>query len=115
MATKPGSAAQSRTVPSPARSPVGIGLAFLWLALLFQLFSAFQSVQFLNQQVIVLDDAYYYFQVARNFAAHAWATFDGIHATSGIQLLWGLILFGLALVFNERIALLHAALVLSAL
>lgn len=97
------------------RFPVGIGLVLLLLALLYQLWSALQSVQFLNQQVIVLDDAYYYFQVARNLAEKGWATFDGIHATSGIQLLWGLILTGIAFVFNERIAFLHATLVLSAL
>jgi hypothetical protein len=95
--------------------PMGFGLAFLVGALLYQLVSAFQSIQFLNQQVIVLDDAYYYFQVARNFVLRGWATFDGLHATSGIQLLWGLILFGVAGVFTERIAFLHAALALSAL
>jgi hypothetical protein len=95
--------------------PSGTGLCFAMGALLFQVVSAFQSVQFLNQHVIVLDDAYYYFEVARNLAAKGWATFDGLHATSGIQLLWGLVLTGVASIVNERIAFLHAVLVLSAL
>lgn len=42
------------------------------------------------------DDAYYYFQIARNVAAGAGFTFDGIHPTSGVHPLW---LFTLVPVF----------------
>jgi hypothetical protein len=34
------------------------------------------------------DDAFYYFQVARNLARGAGPTFDGIHATNGFHPLW---------------------------
>jgi hypothetical protein len=34
------------------------------------------------------DDAFYYFQVARNIARGAGPTFDGIHATNGFHPLW---------------------------
>ncbi|MEQ9643573.1 MAG: glycosyltransferase family 39 protein [Alphaproteobacteria bacterium] len=38
------------------------------------------------------DDAFYYFQIAVNFAEHGHWTFDGLHPTNGVQPLWGLIL-----------------------
>jgi hypothetical protein len=101
-----------RKLATGRRFPVGAGLVFLLIAGCYQLISAFQSVQFLNQYVIVLDDAYYYFQIARNFALRGWATFDGLHAASGIQILWGVILFGVARLFGGRIEFLRATLVL---
>jgi hypothetical protein len=62
-----------------------------------------------------MDDVYYYFQVARNLALHGRATFDGIHATSGIQLLWGLILWLMALAYTDRVSFIRAVLVVCAL
>jgi hypothetical protein len=44
-----------------------------------------------------LDDAFYYFTVARHLAAGEGSTFDGLHATNGYQPLW---LGVLALVFR---------------
>jgi len=44
------------------------------------------------------DDAFYYFQIARNVAAGLGSTFDGIHATNGYHPLWMAVivpLFGL--------------------
>jgi hypothetical protein len=76
---------------------------------------AIQPIEFLNQHVLVMDDAYYYFQVARNVSLQGWATFDGVHATSGVQLLWALVLSGVALLWSERMAFLHATLVLCVL
>jgi hypothetical protein len=38
------------------------------------------------------DDAFYYFQVARNWTAGAGPTFDGIHPTNGFHPLWMLLL-----------------------
>ncbi|MGH7725074.1 MAG: hypothetical protein ACREOU_06555 [Candidatus Eiseniibacteriota bacterium] len=38
------------------------------------------------------DDAYYYFQVARNFALGHGLTFDGLHPTNGFHPLWMLLL-----------------------
>jgi len=37
------------------------------------------------------DDAFYYFQTARNLAVHGFSSFDGIHFTNGYQPLWFLI------------------------
>ena len=47
-----------------------------------------RPVSHLNRYVLTTDDAYYYFQIARNLTRLGWATFGGIHATSGVQLLW---------------------------
>lgn len=92
------------------------GNTLAWLALLaasgYQIYTAaFTSTQFILQYTLVLDDAFYYFQIARNIARLGWATFDGIHASSGIQLLWEGILCLLARFFTGRIEFLRAVLV----
>ena len=46
------------------------------------------------------DDAYYYFKVAVNYPTHGFWTFDGIHATNGVQPLWCLILTALAQIMH---------------
>ena len=43
------------------------------------------------------DDAFYYFQVARNIVAHHHSTFDGTHSTNGYHPLWMLTLVVLGL------------------
>jgi hypothetical protein len=87
--------------------------AFLFLATSYQLLCARQDVTFLNEYVLRMDDAYYYFQAARNIADMGWVTFDGIHATSGVQVLWGAALAGLATLIQDRLAFVRAVLVLS--
>ena len=42
------------------------------------------------------DDAYYYFKLALNYPRHGFWTFDGIHATNGVQPLWCMILTALS-------------------
>ncbi len=42
------------------------------------------------------DDAFYYFKIAQNFPRYGFMTFDGIHATDGVQPLWAIILCALA-------------------
>ena len=42
------------------------------------------------------DDAFYYFGVAANYPRTGFWTFDGIHATNGVQPLWAMILSALA-------------------
>ena len=98
---------------APAAWLARIGLVSVTLAAGYQLVCSFQSMVFLNQHALVMDDAYYYFQIARNVALHGRVTFDGLHATSGIQLLWAGILSLVALVFSGRIEFLRATLVLS--
>ena len=52
-------------------------------------------VPFLGREALAatfVDDAFYYFQIARNVASGNGFTFDGIHATNGFQPLWLLLL-----------------------
>jgi len=46
------------------------------------------------------DDAFYYFKLAVNYPRHGFWTFDGIHATNGVQPLWCLILTALAQIMH---------------
>ena len=73
---------------TPLRLAAGaavLHLAFVWL----------QSAEY----VLRVDDAFYYFQIARNAAQGSGFTFDGIHPTNGFQPLWGLVLAGFAWLF----------------
>jgi hypothetical protein len=97
------------------RSLDAVAFPFLFLATSYQILCAGQDVTFLNQHVLKMDDAYYYFQTARNIADLGWLTFDGIHATSGVQVLWSAVLAGLALIVHDRVGFIRAVLVLSAL
>jgi hypothetical protein len=81
----------------------------------YQLFCVMQPIEFINQHLLVMDDAYYYFQIARNWATLGWPTFDGSHAANGIQLLWGLLLYGLARITPDRVGLIRLGLALCAL
>jgi hypothetical protein len=70
----------------PADHPRALGWV-LGGALLIRLtlaFTNFHTLILLN----VPDDAFYYFQVARNVAAGLGSTFDGIHPTNGYHPLW---------------------------
>lgn len=58
----------------------------------------------------VSDDAFYYFQTARNLAATGRPAFDGIHATNGYHPAWMAVCTLLAAVFDDRETLLRAAL-----
>jgi len=64
----------------------------------------------------VSDDAFYYFQIARNTASGAGITFDGVEPANGFHPLWLLLLLPVYVLFgNGLIESLHAALVLEAL
>jgi hypothetical protein len=92
-----------------------VAFLFLFLATSYQVLCAGQDVTFLNEHVLKMDDAYYYFQAARNVADLGWLTFDGIHATSGVQVLWAAVLAGIALIVHDRVGFIRAVLILSAL
>ncbi|MHB0939305.1 MAG: hypothetical protein ACYDCO_24545 [Armatimonadota bacterium] len=76
----------SRRDPMPARLALAFGVvvllggALLLLTPLPVLMGAY-----------IPDDAFYYFQTARNLAATGFSSFDGIHYTNGYQPLWFLI------------------------
>jgi hypothetical protein len=55
---------------------------------------------------LVIDDTYYYLQTAWNTKVLGFVTFDGLHSTNGVQLLWFVITFVLATLVKSKIALL---------
>ncbi|HET9905370.1 MAG TPA: hypothetical protein VFQ23_01980 [Anaerolineales bacterium] len=62
---------------------------------------------------LTIDDTYYYLQTAWNAKSLGFVTFDGLHSTNGVQLLWFVIVFMLAMLVKTKTALLFSALVVS--
>ena len=62
---------------------------------------------------LIVDDTYYYLQTAWNAKWLGFVTFDGLHATNGVQLLWFVIIFLLALLAKTKAALLFTTLAVS--
>jgi hypothetical protein len=62
---------------------------------------------------LVIDDTYYYLQTAWNAKIVGFVTFDGLHPTNGVQLLWFVIVFLLAMLAKSKAVLLFAALAVS--
>jgi hypothetical protein len=58
------------------------------------------------------DDAFYYLQTAWNIKKFGFVTFDGLHATNGVQLLWFGILALLGVFIPTKTAFLFASLIL---
>jgi hypothetical protein len=62
---------------------------------------------------LIIDDTYYYLQTAWNAKILGFVTFDGLHATNGVQLLWFAIIFLLALLAKSKAVLLFTTLAVS--
>ena len=62
---------------------------------------------------LTIDDTYYYLQTAWNAKLLGFVTFDGLHPTNGVQLLWFVIIFLLALLAKTKTVLLFSTLVVS--
>src|SRR3990172_1815871 len=62
---------------------------------------------------LVIDDTYYYLQTAWNTKQLGFVTFDGLHATNGVQLSWFVIILLLAMLAKTKTALLFATLAVS--
>jgi len=62
---------------------------------------------------LIIDDTYYYLQTAWNAKMLGFVTFDGLHATNGVQLLWFVIIFLLATLASSKAALLFTTLLVS--
>ena len=62
---------------------------------------------------LIIDDTYYYLQTAWNAKMLGFVTFDGLHATNGVQLLWFVIIFLLAMLTQTKAALLFTTLAVS--
>lgn len=87
----------------PAASPVVAGRHRGWeaLALALAVLAALRFFVILLGETpygiakyYMADDAFYYFQTARNFATGLGSTFDGVHPTNGYHPLWFLISSG---------------------
>ena len=77
---------------------------------------ALQDFSTLARNGFLYDDSFYAFQIARNIAHGAGATFDGIHLTNGFQPLYVAVLVPLFWLARDNATLpIHLALVLSAL
>lgn len=83
---------------------VAYALFFLWQAL------ALDASSLVNG---VLDDSFYYLQVARHLAAGHGSTFDGVEPTNGYHPLWLWMLVPIQRVVPDPIASMRAALLLS--
>lgn len=59
---------------------------------------------------LIIDDTYYYLQTAWNAKLLGFVTFDGLHATNGVQLLWFVIIYLLALFSSSKVVLLFTTL-----
>ena len=62
---------------------------------------------------LIIDDTYYYLQTAWNAKILGLVTFDGLHATNGVQLLWFVIIYLLAWLAETKNALLYTTLAVS--
>ena len=62
---------------------------------------------------LVVDDTYYYLQTAWNAKMLGFVTFDGLHTTNGVQLLWFVIIYLLALLAKSKAILLFTTLAVS--
>lgn len=62
---------------------------------------------------LIIDDTYYYLQTAWNTKVVGFVTFDGLHTTNGVQLLWFAIIFLLAMLVKTKAVLLFTTLVMS--
>jgi hypothetical protein len=60
-----------------------------------------------------IDDTYYYLQTAWNTKQLGFVTFDGVHATNGVQLLWFVIIYLLAVLASSKSVLLFTTLAFS--
>jgi hypothetical protein len=73
-----------------------------------------QGLHFILTRIII-DDGYYYLQVAWNTSRLGFVTFDGMHRTNGLQFLWLWILTGLGALAQSKNELQLASLGLSIL
>lgn len=78
-----------------------------------QIRSLLRGVEFVVTR-LTIDDTYYYLETAWNTAAVGFPTFDGIHPTNGVQLLWFWLVWLIALLTPTRTWFLFAVLTVCA-
>ena len=57
----------------------------------------------LGRSSLFVDDAYYYFEIARNIARGNGSTWDGLHTTNGYHPLWMVMLLPVVFVVRDRV------------
>jgi hypothetical protein len=87
-----------------------VGIACLQLVLQFTLFT--RGLTYVVS-TLTIDDTYYYLQTAWNVNLLGYPTFDGIHATNGLQLLWFYVIVLLAKLVHTKAFLLYLSLALN--
>ncbi|MBU0637677.1 MAG: hypothetical protein KKB50_02340 [Planctomycetes bacterium] len=104
----------------PAGRPVEPGLLrdraalfLLVIGLAWQIVAAVRPLPWVLHR-LTFDDTYLALQVARGWVAHGFPSFDGLHRTNGFQALWGLSIYGLALLVRDPVLLVRVTLVVSA-
>ncbi|MFN7977229.1 MAG: hypothetical protein U0P30_03780 [Vicinamibacterales bacterium] len=90
------------------------GTLLLLAAVAWQLVQSTLPYDYLSVQVLAADDAFYYLTIVRNVVRLGWSTFDGMHAASGVQLLWSFLLAPFAWLVDDRMGLVRVVLVLCA-
>ncbi|MCI0730666.1 MAG: hypothetical protein L0332_28635 [Chloroflexi bacterium] len=100
----------SQSIPFRQAAFVVVFLAAVQLAIQVSLLA--RGVEYVTAS-LVIDDTYYYLQTAWNTKHLGFVTFDGLHTTNGVQLLWFVIILSLAMLATTKIALLFATLAVS--
>src|SRR4030095_5439809 len=91
------------------RQSAGIVLSVAVVQFALQLSLLAKGVEYLAES-LTIDDTYYYLQTAWNTKLLGFVTFDGIHRTNGVQLLWFVIILMLSWLAITKTALLLASL-----
>ena len=94
------------------RQAAFVVLCFAVVQLLLQVSLLARGVDYAAAS-LTIDDTYYYLQSAWNTQQLGFVTFDGLHPTNGVQLLWFLIILLLAILAKSKAALLFATLAVS--
>ena len=76
-------------------------LLLVAFGVLLQLLLVFRPIDVLIVNTLP-DDAFYYFEVARNIALGAGSTFDGLNPTNGYHPLWMVVLIGIFSLVGDR-------------
>lgn len=99
-------------VSPPERLLLPVALLGLFAAALWQASLLLQPVARIEALWLGKDDTYYYLLIAQNAARTGIASFDGLHRSSGVQLLWHELLTLIARVVSDRSDFLRAVLAL---
>src|SRR5215467_11369075 len=95
-----------------SRQAAGVLLSIALVQAALQLSLLARGVEYLAVS-LTIDDTFYYLQTAWNTKLLGFVTFDGLHSTNGVQLLWFGIILLLTWLVKTKTALLVATLTVS--